>query len=332
MTSTNERIFRQCESLQKKLSAISGEHRTDTRRRQTQQRLCDKKKERIRHKLELLQHFKDEAAYRELTPFENALLTSTFLDEIMLLLNQHQYYRNHPTHCVKPVRFDQVAEKHQKTLIGAGISNSEELCGALDLFEDMLQRAVMPTDPDTVKLRDMTFRARLRQEGDIQFTPEPLAERVVDLAGIKPGSKVLEPEAGIANIADAAKKITPDVDCIELDPDFRTLLTFKGHNIVAWDLFKYEQRPVYDAVLMNPPFSAEIEHIKYAFGFLKPGGTLVAVCSKRFNYIKTNGYPEFQLWLEQRGLYYENAGREFEMTGTATAIIKISKGSEEHMA
>jgi 16S rRNA G1207 methylase RsmC len=38
---------------------------------------------------------------------------------------------------------------------------------------------------------------------------------------------------------------------------------------------------VFDRVLMNPPFDhgIDIDHIKHALQFLKPGGRLVAICA-----------------------------------------------------
>jgi hypothetical protein len=41
------------------------------------------------------------------------------------------------------------------------------------------------------------------------------------------------------------------------------------------------QLGLFDCVLMNPPFGSadDIKHIEHAAGFLRPGGTLVAICA-----------------------------------------------------
>lgn len=324
-----EKIEKQCESLQKKIDGLSGNYLTNTPKRQNEQRNRDNMKEKHRQKLEFLTYLKNEAVCRDLTQFETALITSTFYDVIIGILRSRQYQIEHSKLFTEMLQFDNFHEDYRKMLIKAGIDNTEKLHETLTQLEEMERKFVTPANPQDNRLRDLLFKARLNQRGDIQFTPDLLAERLVSLAEITQDSKVLEPEAAIASIADKIKEITPNVDCIEIVPDFREILELKGHNIVAHDLFEYGQMPIYDAVIMNPPFSKEVEHIKYAFGFVKPGGCLVAVCSKRFTFIQNRGYPEFNEWLEQNELYRENAVGKFEMTGVDATVIKIRKSADE---
>lgn len=322
-TKALEKICKQIKSLGKKIESISGNYLTNTPKRQREQRQRDEQREKYRQHLELMEYFKKEADSRFLTPFENLLLMRTVYEEIKNLAQQRQSAVNKIG--VALVDFDYLDEKLRKTLSKAGIINNVSLTAALERFIEIMEQAVTPTDHNTEYLRDLLFKARNNQGDDIQFTPEPVAKYLISLAGITSGSKVLEPEAGIASIADEARKFTQDVDCVEIEPLFREILKIKGHNIVGSNLFEYEQNPVYDSVIMNPPFSAEIEHIKYAFGFLKPGGTLVAVCSPRFTYMDKRSYYEFKEWLYEHGLYYENTDGKFEKTGTSSVILKIKK-------
>lgn len=321
-----EKINRQCEALQKKINDLSGNYLTNTYKRQNEQRNRDSKKDQFRQQLEMLSYFKDEAARRELSLFETALITSTFYEEIKRLASYQRYLIKKQTNSAELVQFGDVAEQYRKTLIKIGVDNTDKLHIILMAFDAIVERAVTPLDLEALRLRDLMLKARLYQKGDIQFTPEALAERMISLAGIYSGSKVLEPEAGIANIADKVKEITPDVDCIEIEQNFREILEIKGHKLVACSLFEYEQQPVYDAVLMNPPFSEETKHIKYAFECLKPGGTLVTICTGRFEYMENKKYTPFREWLEQHEHFYEDSDEKFEMTGTSTVILTIKKG------
>jgi len=180
---------------------------------------------------------------------------------------------------------------------------------------------------NAIRLRDLVFNARLHQRGDIQFTPEGLAKEIVTLSGIDSNSRVLEPEAGIGNIADEAREITEHVDCIERMYDFREILKLKKHHVISHDLLETESEPVYDAVLMNPPFSEECEHIQKAFEFVRPGGSLVAVCSNCIQWKENRRYSQFRDWLAEHTHSIAEANAKFEMTGVHTVILVMDKAA-----
>lgn len=171
----------------------------------------------------------------------------------------------------------------------------------------------------------MLYRAEMYQKGDIQFTPPELAKELVALAGVRKDSRVLEPEAGIGNIADAAKEVTDNVDCIERMTDFCEILKLKKHNVIANDLLTAETAPIYDSVVMNPPFSEECEHIKRAFDFVRPGGSLVAVCSSSIQWKSTCKYEQFRDWLSEHTHSINECGAKFEMTGVHTVVLVMDK-------
>ena len=209
----------------------------------------------------------------------------------------------------------------------AGITDTDELAAAVKCFDTLLQSAVIPPDPNAIRLRDMLYRAKMYQKGDIQFTPPELAKELVALAGVRKDSRVLEPEAGIGNIADAAKEVTDHVDCIERMTDFCEILKLKKHNVIGNDLLTAETAPIYDAVVMNPPFSEECEHIKRAFDFLRPGGSLVAVCSSSIQWKSTRKYEQFRDWLSEHTHSIDECGAKFEMTGVHTVVLVVDKAA-----
>lgn len=114
-------------------------------------------------------------------------------------------------------------------------------------------------------------------------TPAPIVEQLIELAGVQPGDLVLEPSAGTGNIAFELVRKGCAVYACELLPENRAALKAPGKPLVElWkepDFLKFESDPIYDAVVMNPPFEkqADIDHVLHAYTMLKPGGRLVSV-------------------------------------------------------
>ena len=325
MNDISLKIEGQISSLDKKIASLSGNYLTNTWKRQQEQKNRDRQIEQFRQQKQMLEYLNEEVHQRELTAFEKNLLVGAFYEDMRHSLNQKRYAEEHRSYTVTPVQFPTRDEQQIKRLQKAGIYSKEDLISAVAKYEALMQKATIPPNPATARIRDLTFQARLSQKGDIQFTPIQAVRQLIEIATIDGSSRVLEPEAGIGSIADEVKKITPHVDCIEPCWSFRELLELKGHILVGNDLFECEPQPVYDAVLMNPPFSEECRHIRYAFEFVKPGGVLVAICCLRMAHSDQKKYREFGEWLTQRRFRFEELAAKFEMTGTNTQILVISK-------
>ena len=324
MTNIFERIQTQVESLQKKIDSLSGNYLTNTPKRQREQKDRDTKIERWLSQKQLLEYLAEASINRDLTSLEKALLVGTFYENMRWRLSQLMYAEEHPGY--KPSSFSYPTEESaQKPYKKADIHNSADLEKAVAAFKELVNKATLPPDPNAIRIRDLVFEARNNQGGDIQFTPAETAQQLVSLSGIHANSKVLEPEAGIGSIADEAKKITPDVDCIEQMGSFGELLQLKGHNLIGSDLFECEPNPIYDAVMMNPPYSAECKHIKYAFDFVKPGGILVALCCSRVLFKKTKEYESFWNWLNEQDSCFREVSGKFEKTNVDSKILIIKK-------
>lgn len=120
---------------------------------------------------------------------------------------------------------------------------------------------------------------------EFNFFPSPPAvvKRLLELAEIKPGMNVLEPSAGQGAIAWACAEAGAIVDCYEIQQGnaFHCAMEAPvelGRTVTA-DFLTIDPMPIYDRVVMNPPFmkQADIKHVTHAHKFLKPGGLLVAV-------------------------------------------------------
>lgn len=186
--------------------------------------------------------------------------------------------------------------------------------------------------------REKAERVR-KLEDDVRFTPiegffptpKPVVTKMLELADIEPGMRVLEPSAGKGDIADAIRDAGVEVDTVEIVPRLRDLLEAKGHKLVGDDFLKHNGR--YDRIVMNPPFERgqDIEHVQRAFDLLKPGGRVVAVMSEGAFFRNDKKATAFREWLESNGGTSEQmdaafAGSDaFRRTGVKTRLVTIDK-------
>ena len=123
----------------------------------------------------------------------------------------------------------------------------------------------------------------IKKEYQFFETPKELAQRMVEIAEIKPTDLVLEPSAGRGAISDQICGCGGLIE-IELNKDnfdFLQNRREKNFNVLNIDFLEYETKEKFNKIIMNPPFSKQqdIDHIMHAFELLANGGTLVAICS-----------------------------------------------------
>jgi protein-L-isoaspartate O-methyltransferase len=115
-------------------------------------------------------------------------------------------------------------------------------------------------------------------------TPAALAARMVEVAGIGPTDRVLEPSAGTGAILKALPA-SADKVAVEINSGLVAGLTrvgVSGLRIHEGDFLDCNgDLGTFDRIVMNPPFKdgADIDHIMHAVKFLRPGGRLVALCA-----------------------------------------------------
>lgn len=165
-------------------------------------------------------------------------------------------------------------------------------------------------------------------------TPPALIERIMELADIHDGHRVLEPSAGNGNLADAARAAGGAVVCCEISSRLRDILTAKGHTIIASDFNDMDPRPVQDRIVANPPFEKgqDRDHIRRMFDHLAPGGRLVSVCSTGPFHRQHKADVEFREWLDREGAVVEEVGAgafagsdAFRQTGVAVNLVLIDR-------
>lgn len=116
-------------------------------------------------------------------------------------------------------------------------------------------------------------------------TPPDLARRMVELAEIAPGQRILEPSAGTGNLLRRLIGLDVDVVAVEINHNMAEMLRVQypgENNIKCADFLSCNgELGTFDRIVMNPPFinGEDIKHIQHARKFLKPGGKIVALCA-----------------------------------------------------
>ncbi|MBQ0956455.1 DUF4942 domain-containing protein [Serratia symbiotica] len=134
-------------------------------------------------------------------------------------------------------------------------------------------------DPDDV-ISEIVASGCIPEHKSHQFypTPDHLAQRCIDLAGIEPHHSCLEPSAGHGAIADLLNE--GKTTCVEISPLNCKVLESKGHRVFNADFLKWsEQGGCFDRIVMNPPFSEgrALAHLNAAASLTKTGSRLVAI-------------------------------------------------------
>lgn len=161
-------------------------------------------------------------------------------------------------------------------------------------------------------------------------TPSNIVAKLVGLAAIAPGMRVLEPEAGQAAIALACVEAGAVVDCIELmEENFAKLQAMGRFNsVLNLDFLHVEPVPIYDRIVMNPPFlkQADIHHVNHALKFLRPGiGRLVSVMSAGVTFRENNLTTSFRQLVAERGGSLECLPEgAFKDSGTNVNTVVVS--------
>lgn len=168
-------------------------------------------------------------------------------------------------------------------------------------------------------------------------TPPAIVERLMSVADIRPGQRVLEPSAGAGDIADAirAQGVTPDV--VEIASSLRKILEAKGYNIVEHDFMQYNGGP-YDRIVMNPPFenAQEIDHVLHAYQLLAPGGRIVSVMSEGPFFRQDKKSTAFRDFVDNYGWSEKLPDGSFlksrNSTGVNTRVVVIEKPYSANMS
>jgi hypothetical protein len=176
-------------------------------------------------------------------------------------------------------------------------------------------------------------KRNLKKEFQFFATPTELADRLVELAEIKPEHSVLEPSAGQGAIVNAIHKIYPEkvVFCCETMPvNISILSKLRNLTFVGEDFLFAPDALRFDRIIANPPFSGnqDIDHIRKMYHHLAKNGRLVSIASMHWRSSSNRKETEFKEWLKQLDANVEIIPeRSFKESGTLVGgvIITIDK-------
>lgn len=183
------------------------------------------------------------------------------------------------------------------------------------------------------RLALMESEFAVRTGGSFSFWPTPydLTRRMVQMAGVEPGMKVLEPSAGTGRIANAIRAAGVEPVCVEIDSMCCDILVLKGYGVEQCDFMEYEKGG-FDAIVANPPFKQlqDVYHIRHVYDLLADGGVLVAVMAESAFFRQFKQDAAFRVWFAEHGGESEKLPPDtFKGSGTSvqTRLVRMVKGA-----
>jgi protein-L-isoaspartate O-methyltransferase len=180
----------------------------------------------------------------------------------------------------------------------------------------------------------------VRQDYGYFPTPPAVVTRLLELARIVRGMSVLEPSAGqgaiVSSVLDITTHITAyellEANCDKLVKAVRAHPTRGGMTMVVHeDFLAAAPSPIYDRVVMNPPFAkqADIHHVNHALRFLKPGGLLVSVMAAGVTFRDNRLTQDFRDLVRGRGGDIEALPEgAFKVSGTDVRSVIVTIPAE----
>jgi len=191
---------------------------------------------------------------------------------------------------------------------------------------------IFSDNPDG-KLEAILLTGEYDKPADYGYFPTPmdLADKMISYAGLSPNMVVLEPSAGQGAIAERIARIVGynNVHCFELLSDNCDALTKYGFmKTECCDFLAVEPKPLYDRVIMNPPFSKQqdIDHVIHALKCLKPSGKLVSIMSAGITFRQNKKTMDFLASIEGHNEIIPNPPGSFNLYGTLVNTVTIIIG------
>jgi hypothetical protein len=178
-------------------------------------------------------------------------------------------------------------------------------------------------------------QVNLKKEYQFFETPKEIINFMLSHASIREGMLVLEPSAGKGAILRELPRNVTAVAC-ELNPLCYPFLKeeFPRVALIEGDYLETTLVKKFDRIIANPPFSKnqDIAHIMKMYEDCRPGGRIVTVASKHWEFAIGTKENNFRCWLERLQHHkYDIEPGAFKDSGTmvGTTILVIDKDMED---
>lgn len=178
----------------------------------------------------------------------------------------------------------------------------------------------------------ITTTGRFTHPSDLGFFPTPVAliNRLLAKALLRPGTHVIEPQAGQGGLACAAAAAVGGTHlvtvCELMERNVRKLRDAGFAAVHHGDFLRMPPVRTFASAVCNPPFSGgqDIEHVLHASRFIEPGGTVTSYMSRTWLYAENKKSKAFRDFLDKVNADVEevDAGA-FRSSGTNVATTLV---------
>lgn len=163
-------------------------------------------------------------------------------------------------------------------------------------------------------------------------TPDLLAARMCTVAGLSVGHRILEPSAGTGRLLRAILACvsveSTSICAIEINQTLAESLraSFPGIAVSCQEFLSFDSGK-FDRIIMNPPFKndQDVEHVDHGISLLAPGGRLVAIMAKGFQFHRSRPAAAFRKRLSSLSVHSEELGTEaFESSGARVGTVLLT--------
>jgi len=147
-------------------------------------------------------------------------------------------------------------------------------------------------------------------QNTIRETRQVVIDQMMNEVELSDGISILEPSAGIGNLANGILRVNPElsvnnIDCIELNGDMCIKLNVQGFNTIHGDFLKINPTKKYDLVIGCPTYKngTDMDHIMHMYKFLKSDGKLISLTHPIWTVENTERQKQFRRWLSNKNYY-----------------------------
>lgn len=156
-----------------------------------------------------------------------------------------------------------------------GIHSASDALAVVELLESLGNPAARQPDPIGERVDALRRKAIYQQVPDFYPTPGAIVARMLQFANVQPYHHCLDPEGGAGDICLALQDFgVENIDCFELNAGLAEALTLLSFVLLGRDFLTATPRPIYDRILMNPPFGEDALPIFNTFATLMIGWLL----------------------------------------------------------